>query len=82
MHWKLNNQTKKRWNHYYIVKHTDLYANLTQCNLKDRISAYPCTLIHLYLFISFSCKSKKPYGNSLKVNFLLLYDALNGSFVE
>jgi hypothetical protein len=34
---------QKKWNHYYIIKRTNLYANLTQCNLKDKISAYPCT---------------------------------------
>jgi hypothetical protein len=33
--------------------------------------------LYLVLF-----QSKKPYGNSLKVYFLLPYDALNGYFVE
>jgi hypothetical protein len=33
----------------------------------------------LYLVL---LQSKKPYGNSLKVHFLLSYDALKGSFVE
>jgi hypothetical protein len=33
----------------------------------------------LYLVL---LQSKKPYGNSLKVYFLLPYDALNDSFVE
>jgi hypothetical protein len=27
-------------------------------------------------------QSKKPYGNLLKMHFLVPYDALNGSFVE
>jgi hypothetical protein len=73
---------QKRWNHYYIIKRTNIYANLTQCNFKDNISDYPYTWTHLWLFISFSCKSKKPYSNSLKVHFLLPYDTLNGSFME
>jgi hypothetical protein len=43
------------------------------------LSLYLNSLMPLYLVL---LQSNKPYGNSLKVHFLLPYDALNGSFVE
>jgi hypothetical protein len=81
MHWKLDNQTR-RWNHYYIIKRTNLYANLTQYNLKDKVSDYPCVrlqLVSLYLIL---LQSKRSYSKLFKMHFFVLYDALNGSFVE
>jgi hypothetical protein len=81
MHWKLDNQIR-RWNHYYIIKRMNLYANLFQCNLKDKISAYPCArlqLVSLYLVL---LQSKRSYSKLFKMHFIVSYDALNGSFVE
>jgi hypothetical protein len=61
MHWKLDNQIR-RCNHYYIIKRMNLYINLTQCTLKDKISAYPCArlqLVSLYLVL---LQSKRSYS--------------------
>jgi hypothetical protein len=43
------------------------------------LSLYLNSLVPLYLVL---LQSKKPYDNSLKVHFLLPYDALNSYFVK
>jgi hypothetical protein len=81
MQWKLDNQQKDGLIAILSSAQTIMQI-LIQCNLKDKISTYPCARIQLVSLYLLLLQSKRSYSKSLKMHFLVPYDALNGSFVE
>jgi hypothetical protein len=81
MHWKLDNYQEDII--IIILSSVRTFMQImTQCNLKDKISAYPCARIHLVSLYLVLLQSKRSYSKLLKKHFLVSYDALNGYFVE
>jgi hypothetical protein len=81
MHWKLDNYQEDRIIIILLSVRTFMQI-MTQCNLKDKINAYPCARIQLVSLYLVLLQSKRSYSKLLKIHFLMPYDALNGSFVE
>jgi hypothetical protein len=62
----------------------NLYANLTQCNLKDKISAYSCAriqLVSLYLVLLQSKRSYSKLKKGISLCHMMLLMALSWSNV-
>jgi hypothetical protein len=81
MHWKLDNQQEDGIIATLSSAWT-LVQFLTQCNLKNKISAYPYTwywLKSLYLVL---LQTKDIILQAFVIYFFMPYDALNGSLVE
>jgi hypothetical protein len=55
---------------------------LIQCNLKGKISAYPCTWMELMFLYLVLLQSKKSYRKLPKIHSFMPYDAFNGYFAE
>jgi uncharacterized membrane protein YukC len=55
---------------------------LIQCNLKGKLSAYPCNWIQFRSFYLILLQSKKSYNKLPKIHSFIPYDAFNCSFVE